>query len=240
MTAKHALAATTEADMHATSDDFSRLVRARRSTRGFLDTPVSSEVLAALLQSARLAPSGANLQPGAFIAVQGAARARLSTALVQAFQEGREEAEDYSYFPDPMPSVLRRRQVAAARALYGALQIERDDRAGRDRQFERNFRFFDAPVALLVTMQRDLGSGCYMDLGMALYGLMLAAQAQGLASCAIGALASYPGLVRQCLGLTEQQHIVCGVAIGYADPNAIVNQTVTTRSDLDEYFRVIE
>ena len=226
--------------MHATSDDFSSLVRARRSTRGFLDTPVSQEVVRALLQSARLAPSGANLQPGAFVAVQGAARARLSAALVQAFQDGKEEAEDYSYFPDPMPSVLRRRQVAAARALYGALQIERDDRAERDRQFERNFRFFDAPVALVVTIHRELGSGCYMDLGMALYGLMLAAQAQGLASCAIGALASYPGLIRQCLGLPEQQHIVCGLAIGYADPNAIVNQTVTTRCELDEYFRTIE
>lgn len=226
--------------MRATPDDFFSLARARRSTRGFLDTPVPGEVLASLLQTARMAPSGANLQPGAFIAVQGAARARLSTTLVRAFQEGQEEAEDYSYFPDPMPSVLRRRQVAAARALYGALQIERDDRAERDRQFERNFRFFDAPVALVVTIHRELGSGCYMDLGMALYGLMLAAQAQGLASCAIGALASYPGLIRQCLGLPEQQHIVCGLAIGYADPNAIVNQTVTTRCDLDEYFRTIE
>lgn len=226
--------------MDSMPDGFAGLVRARRSIRGFLDTPVAPDVLAALLQSARMAPSGANLQPGTFIAVQGAARARLSAALVQAFQEGRKGTEDYTYFPEPMPSVLRRRQVAAARALYGALQIERDDRAARDRQFERNFCFFDAPVALVVTMDQDLGSGCYMDLGMALYGLMLAAQAQGLASCAIGALASYPGLIRQCLALEERQHIVCGIAIGYADPDAIVNQTITSRASVDEYFRTIE
>eukprot|EP01031_Cornospumella_fuschlensis_P017656 gene17656-21596_t len=115
---------------------------------------------------------------------------------------------------------LRRRQVAAAQALYGALGVTRDDRAGRDAQFERNFRFFDAPVALVVTLEHGFGSGGYMDLGMTLYGLMLAAQAKGLATCAIGAMASYPSLIRQHLGLDEGSVIVCGMALGYADPDA--------------------
>ena len=84
-----------------------------------------------------------------------------------------------------------------------------------------------------------MGSGCYMDLGMMLYGLMLAAQAQGLATCAIGALASYPSLIRRHLGLNASSHIVCGMALGYADPDAAVNQTQTTRCDLAEYFKVV-
>ncbi|TFI19100.1 nitroreductase family protein, partial [Herbaspirillum sp. 3C11] len=124
---------------------FSELLTQRNSTRRFLDRPLPDGTLAELLALARRAPSGANLQPGEFIALEGDARVRLSAALVEAFRAGRQEPEDYSYFPQPMPQSLRRRQVAAAKELYGALQTGRDDRAGRDRQFERNFNFFDAP-----------------------------------------------------------------------------------------------
>ncbi len=222
-----------------TAASFLQLATQRRSVRAYLPTPVPDDVLHAVLVQARLAPSGANLQPGSLVQVRGVVREALTADLLDAFQQGREEAEDYSYFPQPMPHTLRRRQVAAAQALYGALGVARDDRAGRDAQFERNFRFFDAPVALIVTMPHDMGSGCYMDLGMTLYGLMLAAQAQGLATCAIGAMASYPNLIRGHLGLETSSHIVCGMALGYADPEAPVNQTQTTRCDLDEYFKVV-
>ncbi len=218
---------------------FSRITLGRRSVRAFLPDAVGDDLLHRLLQSARQAPSGANLQPGSFIHVRGLARERLSAELVAAFRAGQQEVEDYAYFPKPMPSLLRRRQVAAARALYGALGIAREDRSARDGQFERNFRFFDAPVALLITIDRDFGSGGYMDLGMAIYGLMLAAEAEGLSTCAIGAMATYPGLIRRTLGLDEKETLVCGMAIGYADAAAPVNATRTARCALDEYFRVI-
>ncbi len=212
---------------------------ARRSIRAYLPTQVPDALLHEVLVQARLAPSGANLQPGAFVQVRGAVREALSAELIEACQQGREEVEDYSYFPKPMPHTLRKRQVAAAQALYGALGVARDDRAGRDAQFERNFRFFDAPVALVVTMPQGFGSGGYMDLGMTLYGLMLAAQHQGLATCAIGAMASYPSVIRRHLGLDASSHIVCGMALGYADPAAPINQTRTTRAALDDYFKVV-
>jgi nitroreductase len=211
----------------------------RRSVRAYLPTPVSDDLLGQIMTSARLAPSGANLQPGVFVAVRGAVRQQLCDDLVLAWREGRQEVEDYDYFPDPMPMTLRRRQVAAAQALYGALGVARDDRVGRDTQFERNFRFFDAPVALIVAMPHDFGAGGYMDLGMTLYGLMLAAQAKGLSTCAIGAMASYPSLIRQHVGLDADTKVVCGMALGYADPSAPVNQTQTTRCALDDYFKVV-
>ncbi len=222
-----------------TDFSFDQLSTARRSMRAYLPNPVSDDLLRQVLVQARRAPSGANLQPGSFVHVRGAVRDALSADLVDAWRHGREESEDYSYFPKPMPHTLRRRQVTAAQALYGALGVTRDDRAGRDAQFERNFRFFDAPVALVVTMPHNIGSGCYMDLGMTLYGLMLAAQDKGLATCAIGAMASYPNLIRGHLGLEASSHIVCGMALGYADPDAPVNQTQTTRCELDEYFKVV-
>lgn len=211
----------------------------RRSVRAYLTTPVPETLLREILVQARLAPSGANLQPGTFIQVRGLVREALTADMVMSWQDGREEAEDYSYFPKPMPHTLRRRQVAAAQALYGALGVARDDRAGRDAHFERNFRFFDAPVALIVTMPHNMGSGCYMDLGMAMYGFMLAAQERGLSTCAIGAMASYPHLIRHHLGLDGTSHVVCGMALGYADSDAPVNQTRTTRCTLDEYFKVV-
>lgn len=211
----------------------------RRSVRAYLPTPVSDDVLAEIMVAARLAPSGANLQPGGFVSVRGEVRQRLCADLSLAWREGRQEVEDYEYFPKPMPMTLRRRQMAAAQALYGALGVARDDRAGRDAQFERNFRFFDAPVALIVTMPYHFGAGGYMDLGMTLYGLMLAAQAKGLSTCAIGALASYPSLIRRHVGLDASTQVVCGMALGYADPDAPVNQTHTTRCELDAYFKVL-
>ena len=218
---------------------FEQLSMARRSIRGYVPRSVPDDLLHQVLVQARLAPSGANLQPGSFMHGRGTVRDARSADLTEAWRHGGEADEDYSYFPKPMPHTLRRRQVAAAQALYGALGVARDDRAGRDAQFERNFRFFDAPVALIVTMEHGFGSGGYMDLGMTLYGLMLAAQSHGLATCAIGAMASYPGLIRQCLGLDASSHIVCGMALGYADPNAPVNQTQTTRGELGEYFKVV-
>jgi len=222
-----------------TSNSLTQNLTERRSTRAFLATPIADELLQELLTLARMAPSGANLQPGSFTWVKGAVREQLCAELITSWRAGEQEEEDYSYFPKPMPMTLRRRQVAAAQALYGTLGVARDDRVGRDAQFERNFRFFDAPVALVVTMEHGFGAGGYMDLGMALYGLMLAAQAKGLATCAIGALASYPNLIRRHLALDASSRIVCGLALGYADPDAPVNQTRTTRCELDEYFKVV-
>ena len=227
-------------DLNAAAPEALALLLQRRSTRAFRPDAVPHDLLQQLLLAARRAPSGGNLQPGRLIAVQGQRRQQLTDALLQDFQSQAPEQEDYAYFPRPMPMQLRKRQVAAAQALYGALGVARDDRAGRDAQFARNYQFFDAPVALVVTIDAHYGPGGYMDLGMTLYGLQLAAAAMGLGSCAIGALASYPATVRRVLELPEHQHIVCGLAIGWADETAPVNQTHTTRAPLGEWFQTLE
>ncbi|HSW20263.1 MAG TPA: nitroreductase [Ramlibacter sp.] len=221
------------------AETFAQLLAQRSSIRAYLPTPVADDVLRDILIAARRAPSGANLQPGRFIRVQGEARQQLTHDLIQAFRAGHDEGEDYDYFPKPMTMGLRRRQVAAAQALYESAGIAREERAARDGQFERNFSFFDAPVALVVTIDREFGAGGYMDLGMALYGLMLAAQSHGLATCGIGALASFPNLIRHRLELERSSSIVCGMAVGHADPHAPVNRTRTARCTLDDFFRSV-
>lgn len=213
-----------------------QLLHQRRSIRAFTDQPVPQALLEQLLQAARAAPSGANLQPGKFIQVCGETRTTLTNALLHNRRGRVEECEDYDYFPRPMPMQLRKRQVAAAQALYGAIGIARDDAQARESQFERNYRFFDAPVALIVTIDASFGAGGYMDLGMALHGLQLAATAVGMGSCAIGAMASHAHTIREALQLPADQHIVCGVALGWPDKDAPVNQTLTQRLPLDAYF----
>ncbi len=225
--------------MHSSFPTYAELARSRRSVRGFLPDPVPPALLESLLQTARQAPSGANLQPGRFWALQGAARERLSAALCAAVRSGQPEREEYGYFPQPMPMQLRKRQVASAQALYRSLGVARGDAAARQQQFERNYRFFDAPVALLVTIDRDFGSGGFMDLGLCLHGLLMAAHAAGLGACAIGALASYPEIVRGELGLPHSEVVVCGMALGWPDPQAPVNQAQTEREPLAQYFQVL-
>lgn len=219
--------------------NYADLARSRRSIRGFLPEPVPQALLEGLLETAREAPSGANLQPGRFWALQGEVRTRLSDALCEAVRQQVPPREEYGYFPQPMPMQLRKRQVAAAQALYRSLGVARGDAAARQVQFERNYRFFDAPVALVVTLDREFGSGGFMDLGMCLHGLLMAAHAQGLGACAIGALASYPEIVRRELGLPDSEVVVCGVALGWADPLAPDNQTQTEREPLAQYFQVL-
>lgn len=215
----------------------SHAAQLRRSVRGFTPQPVVDEVLQAVLQEARQAPSGANLQPGYFWQVCGDLRGQLTAKLQQAYEAGAQEAEEYGYFPNPLPMSLRKRQVQAAQALYGAIGVERGDAAGRAAQFGCNYRFFDAPVALIITIDSGFGAGGYMDLGMAIYGLMLAAQSRGLATCGIGAMASFPSLIRDTLQLPASHTVVCGMALGYEDVEAPINQTRTERAAVKDYFQ---
>lgn len=211
----------------------------RTSVRAYTSQPVEQALLTQLLKQARQAPSASNLQPGGFVQVCGEVRLALSIALAQAYLSGAPLDEDYVYCSEPLTGELQRRRVGAARALYDSLDIARSDRGAREAQFARNFSFFDAPVALVVTIERRFSSGAYLDLGLLLHALMIAAQAHGLATCAIGALASYPDIVRKHLGLGEDTHIVCGLALGYADTAHPANRTRTERIGLDEFFRVV-
>jgi nitroreductase len=217
------------------SAPFAALARSRRSVRGFLPDPVPASTVARLLETARSAPSGANLQPGRFIALAGAPLANLTRLLGAAIAEGRPKVSDYSYFPDPMPPYLKERQRAAGYALYAALGIDRRDLAGRRAQFARNYRFFDAPVGIVVTLDRAMGAGCYMDLGMALQTFLLAAHAEGLAACGIGALANHADVIHDALNLPADDRVICGLALGYEDPAAPENQTRTDRAPLSDY-----
>ena len=218
-----------------TKTELQRLLAGRRSIRAYTRDPVEREDVETILRFARTAPSGANLQPGRFHVLTGKALANLVVTLQSAIAAGEPVSKEYSYFPDPMRKTLRARQVAAGYALYHALGIERRDFEARRQQFERNYAFFDAPVGIVVTIDRNMGKGCFMDLGMAVMTLLLAAGDLGYGTTGIGALAHYGPVVHRHLDLSEDELVVCGIALGMPDWDSDANQLRTEREDLSVF-----
>jgi nitroreductase len=214
---------------------FQNLLSHRHSVRAFTKDPVPKADLEQICQAARKAPSGANLQPGKFHVLTGAALTRLTGALHEAQDRNEPTVSEYSYFPVPMPADLKARQRAAGYALYQALGIAKRDVAGRRAQFARNYAFFDAPVGVVVTIDRRMGKGCFMDLGMSIMSFLLAAEDRGLGATGIGALANYGHVVHDHLALPENEMVVCGIAVGKRDEAAPVNQFRTDRDALEVF-----
>lgn len=218
-----------------TENTVEQLLFERKSVRGYLPTPVPQDDVVRILKAARSAPSGANLQPGKFHVLTGKALSQLTTSLLHASESGRPMVSEYSYFPNPMPRDSKAKQRAAGYALYQALGIARRDITGRRQQFSRNYRFFDAPIGIVVTIHKDMGKGCFMDLGMSIMSLFVAAQGMGYATTGIGALSNHADVVHHDLKLGSDELVVCGIALGREDTSAPVNQFRTERDPLDQY-----
>lgn len=212
-------------------------IRGRRSTRAFLDKPVARETLHTLLDTARWAPSGVNTQPWHVAVVEGATKTRLSEALLAARDAQQAPNPDYAYYPDEWVDPFKMRRIACGKALYSALQIERHDKDRQKIAWENNYRFFGAPVGLLFFIDKRLNKGSWMDMGMFLQNAMLTARSLGLETCPQASLGEYPDIVRQTLGIPEQLAVVCGMSVGYADPDHPVNQYQLTREPVEAFTR---
>jgi len=215
-------------------------IRGRASTRAFLDQPVDKEVIQEILDVARWSPSGANTQPWQVAVVTGEAKRKLGDAMVEACVERREVNSDYNYYADRFPEVYRERQVACGYALYSALGIERSDREARMEQWLRNFHGFGAPTELLFFLDSVLAKGSWIDIGLFLQSVMLAARSYGLETCPQASFADYPDIVREHLGYPESTLVVCGVAIGYPDPSDPVNNYRTERDPVEGFTRWLD
>jgi nitroreductase len=192
-------------------------IASRRSVRGFLDRPVDRAVVERLLEVARWAPSGSNTQPWKVHALQGSAREALCALLTRAHLDDEPERPDYAYYPRTWRTPYIERRRATGWSLYRALGIERGDREGAKQYRGRNYRFFGAPVGLIVTMDSDMEAGSWIDMGAFVQNILVAARAFGLHTCPQAAFSNYADLVRQQLGLPDTQVVLCGVAIGYPD-----------------------
>ncbi len=208
-------------------------IRNRRSVRGFLAQPVPEATLREVFELAQWAPSNCNVQPWVPHVVSGASLEALRDALVAAGVEDRPIEPDWPA-DGVYPGVYRERQVQAARALYGAMGVERHDKAGRRAAYLRNHAFFGAPHVVFVFMHQPFDTREATDLGMYAQTLMLALTSRGIASCAQGALGLYPPVVRRHLGLPDHQRLLFGISFGYEDPADPANAARTGRVPLHE------
>lgn len=207
----------------------------RRSIRRFLPAPVPQPLVRELLELAACAPSGTNVQPWRVYVLAGEAKERLSQAVVGRFMAGMTEGREFDYYPKEWkePFLKRRREVGLG--LYGLLGIGKDDKAAMRAQTARNFLFFDAPVGLIFTMDRRLGQGMFIDYGMFMANLMTAARARGLDTCPQAAFADFHRTIREVLALPDDELVVCGMALGYADPDAPENRLRTSREAVEGF-----
>ena len=218
-------------------------IASRRSVRAFLPTPVAREDIEAILAVSARAPSGTNIQPWKVTVLTGAAQQRLSDAILAVYQD-KEAAgahtEEYAYYPRQWtsPFIERRRKVGWD--LYALLGLTREDKAGIAVQHGRNYRFFDAPVGLIFTIDRVLEQGSWLDYGMFLQNIMVAARGRGLDTCPQAAFTQFHRIIAEQLGLPENETVVCGMALGFADPGKIENSLVTERAPLAEFVRFAE
>ena len=209
------------------------LLRERRSVRGFRPDPVSDDVLHRVFAMAAQAPSNCNVQPWIVHVVSGATARQIRTTLHDHVRSGATPTPDYP-LTGPYPGGYRSRQVEAAKALFAATGVARDDLPARTESFLRNFRFFDAPHAAFILMPDWAQIREATDCGMYAQSLMLAMAAHGIGSCAQGALGHYANVVRRALGVAEGQRVLFGIAFGYEDVDHPANRTRTVRAALSD------
>lgn len=217
-------------------------ITSRRSIRAFLPQPVANDDIVAILQVAGRAPSGTNTQPWKVYVLQGERKQALSDAILAVHNDpaaAASHSEEYPYYPREWvaPYIERRRKVGWD--LYALLGLTRDNKAGMAAQHGRNYDFFGAPVGLLFTIDRVMAQGSWLDYGMFLQNIMVAARGRGLDTCPQAAFTPYHRLIAEQLALPDSEMLVCGMALGYADPAAIENTLVTERMAVTEFVKFL-
>ena len=215
----------------------------RRSLRAFLPTPVPRATIETILAIASRAPSGTNTQPWKVYVLTGAAKTGLSLKISAAYDDPEERArhsEEYAYYPTEWktPFIERRRKVGWD--LYGLLDIAKTDKARMHAQHRRNYEFFGAPVGLIFTIDRVMRQGSWLDYGMFLENIMVAARGRGLDTCPQAAFTQFHRIIAEHVGASADEQGVCGMSLGHADPDAIENTLVTEREPVAAFARFLE
>ena len=222
-------------------------ITGRHSVRAFTPQAVDKATLLELLNIAARAPSGTNCQPWNVYVATGAARDRIVAEVCALHDAGRSDkslaetySESYPYYPEQWisPYIDRRRENGWG--LYGLLGIQKGEKDKMHAQHQRNFKLFDAPVALFFTVNKAMGIGSKMDIAMMMQNLMVAAHARGLATCPQAAWNHYHKVVLPIVGAGEDEELVCGMALGYADDSEIVNTFITPRVKAEDFTHFVE
>ena len=220
-------------------------ITSRRSLRAFLPTPVSRQTIEDILSVAARAPSGVNTQPWKVTVLTGAAKDALSQKILAAHDANAAagstgaDVGEYEYYPTEWVSPYLERRRKVGWDLYGLLGIAKTDKARMHAQHGRNYRFFDAPVGLIFTIDRLLRQGSWLDYGMFLQNIMVAARGRGLDTCPQAAFIGFHKVIAEHLALPASEMVVCGMSLGHADPLAAENQLLTERAPVASFARFV-
>jgi nitroreductase len=224
-------------DGHAKVD---RIMRGRFACRAFTGRPVPQQTITDILDVARFAPSGANIQPWRVYVVSGTRKDEISCALLRAHEEARDQhTSEYQYYAPQLPEPYLSRRDQFGRLYYGSLDIQQSDTAGRARQTAKNYGFFGAPVGLIVTIDRRLEQGSWLDLGMFIQNVMIAAGARGLQTCPQETFSKYHALLRKLLPISPEEIVVCGMSIGFAEDDCLNKGSLMPKAAVEEFAQFI-
>lgn len=215
----------------------SKALEIRKSVRAYLDKTVEPEKITAILDAARHAPSGVNTQPWQVAVVSGETKLKLQKKIEKTFRGGDKGKAEYNYYPTEWKEPFTSRRKECGLLMYKTLGIERTDRERQMDQWAANYRAFDAPVMLLFFMDSAMQEGSYMDYGMFLQSVMLAAVEQGLATCPQASVADYPEIIKAELDYGDDTLLLCGIALGYENKDALVNSYRTSREKVESFTK---
>ncbi len=213
-------------------------ILSRRSVRAFLPTPVPRETVESILDVARFAATGVNIQPWRVHVVTGPAKDRICAAIQRAIDDSAFDqtfADEWDYYPREWISPYLERRRTVGWNLYGLLGIEKGDKERMKAQHSRNYKFFDAPVGLFFTIDRVMQKGSLIDYGMFLQNIMIAARAHGLSTCPQAAFMKYHKIIANQLQLHPSEMFLVGMSLGFADPSSIENSLVTERAEVSAF-----
>jgi nitroreductase len=213
-------------------------ITSRRSVRAFLPDPVDEKLIREILDVASRAPSGTNMQPWKGYVATGDTKQKITDAVMNSgIRAEKAKWDEYKYYPDKFFEPYYARRRAVGYSLYGALGIGKRDVDQMRAQHDRNFVFFDAPVGMIFTIDRRLNQGSWVDHGMLLQSIMIAARGRGLHTCPQAAFAPYHNQIRPVLGIPDEEIVVCGMALGYEDTSKPENTLRTEREPVDEWVK---
>lgn len=216
------------------------VIVSRRSIRAFLPQAVEQDEIKKILEVSSRAPSGTNTQPWKVYVLTGDKLKQLSSQIMAAHHDpeiAKTHVEEYNYYPVKWasPYIDRRRKIGWD--LYALLGLGRENKSGMHAQHGRNYSFFDAPVGMIFTIDRVMEQGSWLDYGMFLQNIMLAARARGLDTCPQAAFTQYHKIIADVLGFPENEMLVCGMSLGYADTDKIENTLITERENIDNFAK---
>lgn len=213
------------------------VLQSRRSTRAYRADPLPAQTVLGILEAAATAPSNSNTQPWRVHVLTGAPMRALGDALVASFRQG--DLPPSPHFPEPLPAEFGGRQADFAIRYYGCLGIDRNDAAARSRQTEKNFHFFGAPVGLLFSIDRRLTAHSWLDLGLFVQNVMIAAGARGIATCPQVSFARFHPVIASYLRMPTEQVTACGMSMGFRESTAAVNQLRMPRQRAREFAQFV-